>query len=316
MLKDREVVEDKDGTLYFMDPAGVPLAFRKTQRKKLKNPGRTDINAPQAASRVDERAIYYQKAKPLTVGHIVFNVPDLKAQQSFYVKRLGFVITDHYVGRGVFLRVAPSANHHSVFFLEDEAGKTSINHIGFGVRDIHELLAGGMVFTGQGWKTAVGPGRHIVSSCYFWYFNNPAGGNSEYFCDGIIAPDWKVGRYNPAPTFAEWAQKMDKNSLAFPNPNKTRREMRVNFFIRTALFARHRHCAWQGIVLVLMLMSRQSRLNRAVGSLYRLEKQHQLAEQFVMQSKNPRGLTYGRLSSQAKYQLMQLARGLSLQKSN
>ena len=37
MLKDREVIEDKDGTLHFMDPAGVPLAFRKTQRKKLKN---------------------------------------------------------------------------------------------------------------------------------------------------------------------------------------------------------------------------------------------------------------------------------------
>lgn len=226
MLKDREVVEDKDGTLHFMDPAGVPLAFRKTRRKKLQNPGRTDINAPQAASRVDERAIYYKRAKPLTVGHIVFNVPDLRAQQNFYVERLGFVITDHYVGRGVFLRVAPSANHHSVFFLEDEAGKTSINHIGFGVRDIHELLAGGMAFTGKGWKTAVGPGRHIVSSCYFWYFNNPAGGNSEYFCDeDYCTPNWKVGRFNPAPeTFAEWALEDGiKKFLGLP-PTRTKQD--------------------------------------------------------------------------------------------
>ncbi len=207
LARDREVVEDKDGTLHSVDPAGVPIAFRKTVRKKLKNAGRTDINAPQAASRVDERAIYYDRAKPLTVGHIVFNVPDRKAQQDFYVKRLGFVVTDHYVGRGVFLRVAPRANHHSVFFLEDEAGRTSINHIGFGVRDVHELMAGGIAFTEKGWKTAVGPGRHIVSSCYFWYFTNPAGGNSEYFCDeDYCTEDWKVGRFNPAPeNFAEWS---------------------------------------------------------------------------------------------------------------
>jgi catechol-2,3-dioxygenase len=205
--KDQIVTEDKDGTVHLTDPAGVPITFRKTVRKKLRNAGRTDINSPQAPSRVDKRAIYYNRAQPLTVGHIVFNVPDLKAQQEFYVNRLGFVVTDHYVGRGVFLRVAPCANHHSVFFLEDESGKPSINHIGFGVRDIHELLAGGMAFTEKGWKTAVGPGRHIVSSCYFWYFNNPAGGNSEYFCDeDYCTESWKVGRFNPAPeNFAEWS---------------------------------------------------------------------------------------------------------------
>ena len=207
LAKDRNVIEENDGTIRTVDPAGVPIAFRKTQRKKLKNSGRTDVNAPQAPSRVDQRAIYYDRARPLTVGHIVFNVPDRKAQQDFYVKRLGFVVTDYYLGRGVFLRVAPRSNHHSVFFLEDESGKTSINHIGFGVRDIHELLAGGIAFSGKGWNTAVGPGRHIVSSCYFWYFNNPAGGNSEYFCDeDSCSENWKVGRFNPAPgNFAEWA---------------------------------------------------------------------------------------------------------------
>lgn len=226
LSKDRDVIEDKDGTLHSVDEAGVPIAFRKTVRKKLKKPGRTDINAPQAPSRVDERAIYYERARPLTVGHIVFNVPDRKKQQNFYVKRLGFVVTDHYTGRGVFLRVAPVANHHSVFFLEDESGNTSINHIGFGVRDIHELLAGGIAFTGKGWDTAVGPGRHYVSSCYFWYFQNPAGGNSEYFCDeDYCTEDWKVGRWNPAPeNFAEWALSDGIKKFSGLPPTRTKQD--------------------------------------------------------------------------------------------
>lgn len=206
LAKDRAVTEDKDGTLHSVDEAGVPVAFRLTKRRKLKNAGRTDINAPQAPGRVDKRAIYYDRARPLTVGHIVFTVPDVKKQQEFYTRRLGFVVSDHYTGRGVFLRVAPRAGHHSVFFLEDEAGRTQINHIGFGVRDLHEMFAGGLYFTGKGWKTAIGPGRHHVSSCYFWYFDNPSGGNSEYFCDeDYCTENWKPGRWNPAPeTFAEW----------------------------------------------------------------------------------------------------------------
>src|SRR5690606_24676421 len=75
LAKDRDVREDKDGTIHAMDEAGVPIAFRLTKRRKLKNAGRTDINAPQAPGRIDRRAIYYDRARPLTVGHIVFTVP-------------------------------------------------------------------------------------------------------------------------------------------------------------------------------------------------------------------------------------------------
>ncbi|MEE8333095.1 MAG: VOC family protein [Alphaproteobacteria bacterium] len=206
MEKDRAVTVDADGTIHAIDVAGIPIAFRKTTRRKLAKPGRTDINAPQSPSRIDARAIYYDRARPLTVGHIVFNVPDQKAMERFYVKRLGFVVSDYYSGRGVFLRTAPRSVHHAMFFLEDEAGQTRINHIGFGVRDLHEMFAGGLNFQKKGWKTAIGPGRHHVSSCYFWYFGNPSGGNSEYFCDEDFCTEgWKPKHWDPAPeTFAEW----------------------------------------------------------------------------------------------------------------
>jgi len=206
LATDRAVSVDADGAIHSVDPAGIPIAFRRTRRRRLAKPGRTAINAPQAPSRIDARARYYPRARPLTVGHIVFNVPDHKAMERFYVTRLGFVVTDYYSGRGVFLRTAPRAGHHAMFLLEDEAGRTRINHIGFGVRDLHEMFAGGLHFQKQGWKTAIGPGRHHVSSCYFWYFGNPSGGNSEYFCDeDFCTADWKPKHWDPAPeTFAEW----------------------------------------------------------------------------------------------------------------
>ena len=64
------------------------------------------MNGPENVHRVDERAIYYDRAKPVGIGHIVFNVPDLKGMENYYRKRLGFHLTDRYTGRGVFLRSA------------------------------------------------------------------------------------------------------------------------------------------------------------------------------------------------------------------
>ena len=59
-------------------------------------------------------------------------------------------------------------------------------------------------------------------------------GAVKYFCDeDYCTPDWKVGRYNPAPeTFAEWALEDGIKKILWPssNPNKTRREMRSEFF--------------------------------------------------------------------------------------
>jgi catechol-2,3-dioxygenase len=205
LTKDREVHRDNDGTLHSTDDMGLGIAFKVTRRKKIASTV-VPMNTPGAPSRIDERATYYERAQPLHIGHCVFGAPDIKKQELFYTKRLGFHVTDYYTGRGVFLRCAARSGHHSLFLLETEDGKAKLNHVAFAVRDIHELFAGGTYFNKHGWSTKVGPGRHHVSSCYFWYFENPAGGAAEYFCDeDFCTESWKPKNWNPAPeTFAEW----------------------------------------------------------------------------------------------------------------
>ena len=69
------------------------------------------------------------------------------------------------------------------------------------------FFGGGLHMTGQGWQTHIGPGRHPVSSAYFWYFKNPCGGAAEYdFDTDMITDAWQPREFEPTPdTFAEWA---------------------------------------------------------------------------------------------------------------
>jgi hypothetical protein len=74
------------------------------------------------------------------------------------------------------------------------------------VANLHELFGGGLNMTRKGWKTMLGPGRHPISSCYFWYFLNPGGGGAEYdFDSDIVDENWVGEEYAQTPeVFAEW----------------------------------------------------------------------------------------------------------------
>ena len=205
LSQDRLVTIDADGTLHSLDDMGLGIAFRMTRRKKLRD-NVQPMNSLANAGRINARATYHKRAVPSHIGHCVFMAPDIEKMEKFYTERLGFRVSDYYTGRGVFMRASPRGGHHNLFFLEAANNKPSINHVAFGVDDIHELFAGGTYFQNKKYKVAVGPGRHHVSSCYFWYFECPAGGSTEYFCDeDFLTDDWKPGNWDPAPeTFAEW----------------------------------------------------------------------------------------------------------------
>ena len=70
---------------------------------------------------------------------------------------------------------------------------------------IEEVLQGGNFMKEKGWKPATKLGRHILGSNIFWYFDNPSGGNTEYFADMDVMDDnWVPRVWEKHPGWAYW----------------------------------------------------------------------------------------------------------------
>ena len=203
--RDRTVSAEKDGTIHSVDDCGINIGFKVWAHGREKQRRGTPFNSPGQRARVDAVATVYERARPYRIGHVAFFVPDVKAAERFYVRRLGFWLSDRYAGgAAAFLRNAARSDHHNLFLLKSRSGVTEIHHLAFEVRDVHEVFGGGLHFSQCGWATAVGPGRHPISSAYFWYFRNPLGGMIEYFCDpDFVTPKWKPTNYR-LNRFSEW----------------------------------------------------------------------------------------------------------------
>ena len=205
LARDRSVTEGSGGTLHSADDLGLGIAFRATRRKALKaRPGA--FNAPGCVQRLDRPAPFYERAQPQEISHVVLGVPDIRAVERFYCGRLGFRVSDHYVGRAVFLRASPAGNHHHLFVLNSGDRKLRFDHIAFKVRDVHEVIGGGQALAARGWATHAGPGRHYPSSACFWYFKSPLGGAAEYAADeDMVTARWRPRRFAMRPeNFSEW----------------------------------------------------------------------------------------------------------------
>ncbi|WP_119292560.1 VOC family protein [Azohydromonas sediminis] len=190
------------------DPNGLAVRVQVTRKRPVQlECART--NTWSERPRVNRPAPAYERAQPVEVGHVVFFVLDLAATTAFYEQCLGFVVSDRYPGRGHFMRCAPEGGHHDLFLLAPPIPRKGLNHVAFTVRDLHEVIGGGMHMSRCGWTTELGPGRHPISSALFWYFENPAGALVEYYTDeDELTADWTPRDFTPGPTvFAEWAIK-------------------------------------------------------------------------------------------------------------
>ena len=188
------------------DPNGLAVRLQVTRKREIDVQG-AEYNSWNRKGRINQASPAYERATPIEVGHVVFFVKDVAACERFYIANFGFAASDHYPGRGAFLRCAPEGGHHDIFQLQRPAGDAGLNHVAFTVRDIHEVFGGGMHISRCGWETQLGPGRHPLSSAYFWYFRNPAGALIEYYADeDQLTADWQPRDFEPGPTvFAEWA---------------------------------------------------------------------------------------------------------------
>lgn len=201
-----ELHQGADALWRCTDPNGLSIAFCVTEARALDIKGSAS-NAYGVFNRVDAAAPVYDRAEPVRLAHVVFFVEDLEAHKRFYIDTLGFNITDEYPGRGFFSRCVKRGTHHNLFLLQIPNRPKGINHVSFGVRDIYEVAGGGIAMDSKGWSTMIGPGRHPISSAFFWYFNCPAGGQVEYYADeDYLTENWVPRKMEPSPElFAEWA---------------------------------------------------------------------------------------------------------------
>ena len=196
---------EQEGVLSCIDPNGIGVGFRISRKREIDVVG-TPANSWGNAARIDRPSPVYERAEPVEVGHVVFFTDALDATTKFY-EALGFRLSDRYPGRGHFLRCSERGGHHDLFLLQTPEAKRGLNHVAFTVRDLHEVIGGGLHLSRCGWETQLGPGRHPISSALFWYFKNPAGALVEYYADeDVLTENWKPRDFEPGPTiFAEWA---------------------------------------------------------------------------------------------------------------
>ena len=141
--------------------------------------------------RINSRFQFAEKPRVLHLGHVVFHVPNLQETFDFYTKRLGFVLTDNFSkGMGYFIRCSGSHDHHSLFLM-DRGDLAGINHASYALHSIDDMAMAGQYLEQNGWCSFTGPGRHVIGSNYFWYFESPCGGMVEYYADmDYLTDEW------------------------------------------------------------------------------------------------------------------------------
>lgn len=188
------------------DPNGMTVALCLSQQKEVKL-DISPINQWGDIRRIDQPSPVYEQATPINIGHVVFFVDDLPATEAFYCQKLGFQVSDRYIDRAVFLRAQINGCHHNLFLLKLPHRGAGLNHVAFTVRDIHEVIGGGLAMNRQQWSSFIGPGRHPISSAYFWYINSPTGSAFEYYTnDDFLTAQWQPRELEHSlVSFTEWA---------------------------------------------------------------------------------------------------------------
>jgi len=121
---------------------------------------------------------------PERITHLVFNTPRQEDAAAFWVRALGFEVSD----RSLLTFIRCNDDHHSIAF--HPGGSSTLHHIAFEMDGIDSVMRGAGRMRDAGRPVEWGPGRHGPGNNVFAYF---------------IAPDDFVVEYT-----AE-VQKVDRN---------------------------------------------------------------------------------------------------------
>jgi len=182
--RDREVRRLPDGSIEAADDMGFLLGFQRTVRRPLSLAAERS-NAPgDAGGRPvnDVACSDALPARPRTLSHVVYFVPDAVKAEAFY-QRLGFRCTDRFTGVGPFLQPGGMLDHHALFLIQTPPFMKGCEHFTFHLGGPTELMLAGQRLVQKGYQSFWGPGRHRFGSNWFWYFNSPLACHVEYDAD-------------------------------------------------------------------------------------------------------------------------------------
>ena len=169
-----EIAIDADGTARFFDCDGIACGLRVYPKKTIW--GAPDpVNSYGNINRRNTHRKWRLKARPKTIQHVVFQVPDPQASWEWYRDNLDFRLSDIQQGFGIFSRAPGASDHHNIYWLRADLpfpgldGQTRFNHVNYGVEDLDEVMVGANYMERRGWQKSVwGLGRHRIASSVFY----------------------------------------------------------------------------------------------------------------------------------------------------
>jgi len=195
LRRDREVKELEDGSFETIDDVGFVIGFQLTIRREFKKEPEL-CNSPGSSlqRRVNVLGVNVNadQIRPSTLSHVVYFVPDAVKAEAFYVERLGFRCSDRFENVGPFLKPQGTLDHHTHFFITAPPHMKGVEHFTFHFSGPTEVMQNGSRFVEKGYQTFWGPGRHVLGSNWFWYFNSPFGCHMEMDADMDLHDEhWK-----------------------------------------------------------------------------------------------------------------------------
>ena len=208
---DRAIRTDDDGTVHTRDDSGNAIGFAVTRRVALAQPpvSVNVIGTPMRVDRPADGAFKGLVAPPLRINHMVYmetSAAQARVLADFYIRRLGFRLSDDIGGKGFFMRAGGSRDHHNLLVECFGEGNCGVQHVAIEFRDLDHVMHRGTHLEAHGWQSHVGPGRHTLGSNLTWYFWSPLGGLMELVADmDQVTDGWQPRSIDPAKAGPPWA---------------------------------------------------------------------------------------------------------------
>ena len=105
--------------------------------------------------------------RPVKITHVVLNTPRQEHAAAYWVKALGFEISD----RSALTFIRCNADHHNIAF--HPGGDSTLHHIAFEMDGVDSVMRGVGRMRDAGRQIEWGPGRHGPGNNVFAYFIGP-----------------------------------------------------------------------------------------------------------------------------------------------